>query len=316
METVIKHFSELTLKELYEILRAREKVFVVEQNCAYQEIDGQDEDSVHIFMREDDGTVLAYLRVFPKEGEEGTVQIGRVITVSRGTGLGRKILHEGVQYALNEMKAESLYLEAQRYAAGFYAKEGFRINSEEFSEDGIPHVVMRRPADLSKENAAEDIPPAQFRPMRRFKQEVSREECEKILSTAPRGTLAVHGDMGYPYALPVNFIYLDGKVYIHGAKAGHKHDAVKRNPKVSFCVLDEGVKYEGEWWNTFVSVICFGTVKIVEDESLKDRSLRAIGLKYFPEDYDLEDDMLKNGPRADVLELSIEHMTGKRVREK
>jgi len=316
METVIRKFDELTNKELYEILRAREKVFVVEQNCAYQEIDGQDENSVHIFIRDDEGSVLAYLRVFPREGEPGTVQIGRVITISRGTGLGRRILHEGVQYALEHMKAESLYLEAQKYAAGFYAKEGFRINSGEFMEDGIPHVVMRRPSDLSKENGAPDPEPPQFRKMRRFKQEVSREECEKILSEAPRGTLAVHGEMGYPYALPLNYIYIDGKIYFHGAKAGHKHDAILRNPKVSFCVLNEGVKYEGEWWNTFISVICFGNIRIMEDGEKKDGILRALGMKFFPEGYDLEGDMKKNGPQADVLELTIDHMSGKRVREK
>lgn len=316
MKTVIKTFDELTNKELYEIIRAREKVFVVEQNCPYQDVDGQDEKSVHIFIPDEDGSVLAYLRVFPREGEPGTVQIGRVITISRGTGLGKKILHEGVNYAISEMKAESLYLEAQTYAAGFYAKEGFRINSEEFLEDGIPHVVMRRPADLDAGNENEDIAPAQFRKMRRFKQEVSREDCEKVLSEAPRGVLAVHGEMGYPYAIPVNYIYLDGKIYIHGAKAGHKHEAIERIPKVSFCVLDEGIKYEGEWWNTFVSVICFGKAGFVKDEVLKNRVLLGLSERFFPEGYDIESDMKKNGPKTDIIEIEIEHMSGKRVKEK
>ena len=137
METYIKTFDELSNKELYEIIRARENVFIVEQDCPYHDADGLDEDSVHIFYADDDGKVLAYLRVLHREGDPGTVQIGRVITISRGTGLGRKILHEAVEYAINVMGAESLYLEAQTYAAGFYAKEGFRINSEEFFEDGM-----------------------------------------------------------------------------------------------------------------------------------------------------------------------------------
>jgi len=316
METVIKTFDQLTLQEFHEILRARAEVFVVEQNCAYQDIDGIDPKSVHLFIRDEEGTVLAYLRLYQKEGEPGTIQVGRVITTSRGTGLGRKILHEGVQYAIGPMKAESLYLEAQRYAAGFYAKEGFAINSEEFLEDGIPHVVMRRPARLDRENDIADIAPVQFRKMRRFRQEVPGEDCEKVLASAPRGVLAVLGDMGYPYSVPLNYIYLDGKLYFHGAKSGHKHDAILRNPKASFCVLDQGVKYEGEWWNTFVSVICFGKVRIVEDPAKKDAVLRALALKFFPEGYDIDGDMAKNGPQADILELEIEHMSGKRVREK
>ncbi|MBQ3880887.1 MAG: GNAT family N-acetyltransferase [Bacteroidales bacterium] len=316
MKTVIKKFDQLTPKELYEIIRARENVFIVEQDCPYQDADGLDEGSVHIFYADDDGKVLAYLRVLDREGDPGTVQIGRVITISRGTGLGRKILHEAVEYAINVMGAESLYLEAQTYAAGFYAKEGFRINSEEFFEDGIPHVIMRRPASLEKENDKEDIPPVQFRKMRRFKQEISKEECEDILTKAPRGILAVRGEMGYPYTIPVNQLYHEGKIYIHGAKAGHKHDSILRSPKVSFCVLDEGVKYEGEWWNTFRSVICFGKAAFLQDEKKKDRILRLIGNKYFPEGYDLEDDMKKNGPQADIIEITIEHMSGKKVREK
>ena len=152
--------------------------------------------------------------------------------------------------------------------------------------------------------------------MRRFKQEISKEECEDILEKAPRGTLAVRGEMGYPYTIPVNHLYHEGKIYIHGAKAGHKHDAIMRSPKVSFCVLDEGVKYEGEWWNTFRSVICFGKASFLEDEQKKDRILRLIGGKYFPEGYDLENDMKKNGPQADIIEITIEHMSGKKVREK
>lgn len=144
MQTVIKTFSELSAGELYEILRLREAVFIVEQNCPYPEVDGKDYDAVHYYYREDDGRVVAYLRLFFKEDEPGTVQVGRMVTGIRGKGLGRRILHEGITYAIENMGAERLYLEAQQYAIGFYEKEGFEVTSEPFLEDGIPHVQMRR----------------------------------------------------------------------------------------------------------------------------------------------------------------------------
>lgn len=150
MDTVIKSFPELTAAELYEILRTREAVFIVEQTCPYPEADGKDYEAVHYFYREADGRVMAYLRLFPKAGEPGTVQVGRMVTAGavRGTGLGRRLLHEGVQYAIGQMGADRLYLEAQTYAVGFYRKEGFEVCSAEFLEDGIPHVRMRREAKL------------------------------------------------------------------------------------------------------------------------------------------------------------------------
>lgn len=141
MELKIRHFDELTLSELYKILRVRNEVFVVEQKCAYQDIDGIDPRSVHMFY-EEDGKIAAYLRLFYRN--EGIVQIGRVLTVRRKEGLGRKLLHEAVRYADETMKPETMYLEAQTYAAGFYEKEGFRVVSEPFDEDGIPHVKMIR----------------------------------------------------------------------------------------------------------------------------------------------------------------------------
>ena len=137
----MKKFDELTLDELYEILRIRSAVFVVEQECAYQDIDGIDQRSMHLFF-EEEGKVTAYLRYFEKADEAGTIQIGRVLTVKRGMGLGRKLLHECMEILKNEGVLK-VYLEAQEYAVGFYEKEGFRVDSEPFLEDGIPHVCMR-----------------------------------------------------------------------------------------------------------------------------------------------------------------------------
>lgn len=141
MKLNAKYFDELTTAELYEILKARAAVFVVEQNCVYQDVDGVDYCSLHVFY-ESDGTVNAYLRLFPKPDEEGTVQMGRVLTVQRGTGLGGVLLKDGIRLAREKMNARKIFLEAQCYAAGFYEREGFRICSGEFLEDGIPHVAM------------------------------------------------------------------------------------------------------------------------------------------------------------------------------
>lgn len=146
MKPVVKSFRELSAAELYEILRLREAVFIVEQSCPYPEADGKDPYAIHMWYAGDDGRVKAYLRLYHKKGEPGTVQVGRVVTSAdvRSTGLGRKLLHEGIRYAVEKMGAERLYLEAQVYAIGFYEKEGFEVASGEFLEDGIPHVEMRR----------------------------------------------------------------------------------------------------------------------------------------------------------------------------
>ena len=141
MDFVAKYFQELTTVELYEILKARAQVFVVEQRCVYQDLDDVDYSSLHIFCRSGQ-MVLAYLRVFPKAGEAGAVQMGRVLTTERKTGLGGRLLREGIRIVRETMGAGKIYLEAQCYAVGFYEREGFKICSGEFLEDGIPHVQM------------------------------------------------------------------------------------------------------------------------------------------------------------------------------
>lgn len=134
-----KYFDELSTKELYEILRARAEIFVVEQNCVYQDLDGIDYESLHVFA-EEGGKVTAYLRAFYKD--EDTVQMGRVLTLRHGEGLGGKLLREGIAQIRARMRPAKICIDAQCYATGFYEREGFRICSEEFLEDGIPHVQM------------------------------------------------------------------------------------------------------------------------------------------------------------------------------
>lgn len=141
MDLIIKRFEELTTHELYEILRARAAVFVVEQRCAYQDIDRLDADAYHVFYREDN-QIQAYLRVIEKGMAPHEAAIGRVLTIKRGQGLGEKLMLEGIRVAKEKTRAAHVLLEAQSYAKGFYEKFGFIQTSDEFLLDNIPHVRM------------------------------------------------------------------------------------------------------------------------------------------------------------------------------
>ena len=152
--------------------------------------------------------------------------------------------------------------------------------------------------------------------MRRIKQELSQEECLAILSTAPRGILSVLGDGGYPYGIPMNFFHDGGHLYFHCAPEGHKLDALRACDKACFTVLGEPVRESGDWWYHVRSVVCFGTVRSVPDGPERLTLLRRLGEKYFPEGYDLQRDLDKNGPHAVILDFTIEHLSGKAVREK
>lgn len=141
MDLIVKRFHELTVEELYEILKIRFDVFIVEQDCIYQEIDGKDQYSYHVFLRDDTG-IKAYLRVLDKGISYKEVSIGRVLTQERGLGLGKQIMSEGIRVAKDKMNADRIIIEAQSYAKKFYEKAGFKQISEEYIEDGIPHIQM------------------------------------------------------------------------------------------------------------------------------------------------------------------------------
>lgn len=155
-----------------------------------------------------------------------------------------------------------------------------------------------------------------FRKMRRHAQQLDRDECEEILRQQPRGVLSVLGDDEYPYGVPLDYVYEDGALWFHCATVGHKIDAIAAHDKASFCVLDDGVRHEGEWWMCFRSVIAFGRVSVVDDEETKLRVLWSMAGKYFPADYDTEGDIARSFARVAVLRFEIEHLSGKAVREK
>lgn len=136
-----KLFRELTVDELYELLRVRSEVFVVEQDCVYQDMDGDDQVSVHLWLT-DGGKVVALCRVCPAGTHMEEVSIGRVITTERGKGYGKRIMLEGTKVAQEHFNAKRIDIEAQEYARGFYEQVGFRQSSEPFMLDGIPHIRM------------------------------------------------------------------------------------------------------------------------------------------------------------------------------
>lgn len=141
MELVVKKFKELTTDELYEILRVRVNVFVVEQKCPYEEIDNKDKSAYHVFLKEN-GEIVAYLRVIKQGVSFEEASIGRVLTTKRKKGYANIILKEGIKIAKEKFKADKIKIEAQTYAKKLYEKFGFKQISDEFLEDGIPHIKM------------------------------------------------------------------------------------------------------------------------------------------------------------------------------
>ncbi|MBQ7011120.1 MAG: pyridoxamine 5'-phosphate oxidase family protein [Clostridia bacterium] len=154
-----------------------------------------------------------------------------------------------------------------------------------------------------------------FRELTRKKQQLSPQECEEILKQEVRGVLAVNGDGGYPYALPINFYFDDEskKIYFHSGRVGHKLDAIANSNKVSFCVYDKGYHKDGHWSLNIRSVIIFGRIRIVDDWS---DELMTDFCKRFTDDAEyIRSEIEKYGSNTAVLCLDIEHMTGKIVNE-
>lgn len=141
MKLVTKTFDELTTAELYEIYKLRISVFVVEQNCPYQEIDDADKTAIHLWLQDEDG-IQAYARALPPGATFPEASIGRVIAVRRHCGLGNQIVSAAIQTIKEKFHTQTIKIEAQTYVKSLYEKLGFVQTSEQFLEDGIPHVMM------------------------------------------------------------------------------------------------------------------------------------------------------------------------------
>ena len=156
-----------------------------------------------------------------------------------------------------------------------------------------------------------------FRELRRKRQALSAEECAAVLLRGTSGVLALSGDNGYPYAVPISYVY-DGKaLYFHCARAGHKLDALRREPKASFCVVDQDQVVTEEYTTYFRSVIAFGTVREAEDPAEMRRAMELLAAKYAPASTAEERSraMDREWPGLCVLEMTVEHLTGKEAVE-
>ena len=155
-----------------------------------------------------------------------------------------------------------------------------------------------------------------MREMRRSGQLLSREDCERILNEQTSGVLSVYGDDGYPYGVPLSYVYADGKLYFHSAQTGHKIDAVRKNNKVSFTIIAQDNIVPEEYTTHFRSVIVFGRVRILENDTEKRAAIEQLAEKYMP---DLKEGRLqeidREFSRLCMLELTIDHMTGKEAIE-
>ena len=157
----------------------------------------------------------------------------------------------------------------------------------------------------------------EFRSMRRGKQELPQEESLNILKNSTAGVLAVLGDEDYPYAVPLSFVYHEGKLYFHSAKEGHKLDALRRSAKVSFCVVDQDEGVPEEYTTYFRSVIAFGQAEVVTDPEEQRNALLLLAEKYYPADSAAHRMEHATGTESHtaVIRLTVEHCTGKEAKE-
>lgn len=152
--------------------------------------------------------------------------------------------------------------------------------------------------------------------MRRIRQALGTEQCEDVLRRGTSGVLALHGDGGYPYGVPISYVYSDGHLYFHSALRGHKIDAIRQNDKASFTVIDLDEVHPDRYTTFFRSVVCFGRVRIVSDEAEKLRLATLLGQRYNPgDDAGLAQEMAHAGAAMLMLDFTIDHLSGKQAKE-
>lgn len=156
-----------------------------------------------------------------------------------------------------------------------------------------------------------------FRKMRRFGQALSHAECVELLVQEPRGVLSMLGEDGYPYGIPLSHWYdpESGNIYFHGAREGHKIDALEKCEKVSYCVMDQGFRKDGEWALNIKSVVVFGRVSLVKDPQKTLEICTNLCRKFTEDEAYLAKELESAGHRVLCLELAPEHITGKIVNE-
>lgn len=155
-----------------------------------------------------------------------------------------------------------------------------------------------------------------FREMRRKKQQLSADECNEILESGKTAVLAVHGDYGYPYTIPINYVYDSGSIYFHCAKTGHKLDAIEKDNKVSVCVIKQDDVVQEKFTTYYKSVVCFGRAERIKEDSEIKRATTVLSEKYCPDCLDsIADEVEKAFPALAAVKITLEHITGKQCIE-
>ena len=157
-----------------------------------------------------------------------------------------------------------------------------------------------------------------FREIRRKKNAITDEAAKELLKESRRGVLAVIGDMEYPYAVPVNYLYDEenNKIYFHGARSGHKYDSIKANDKVCFTVFGNETVKDEEWAPYLQSVVVFGRCHLLEHDEASIELLKKFARKYYPTEELITDAIMSSGRAVQMFEIDIEHFSGKEVQEK
>lgn len=157
-----------------------------------------------------------------------------------------------------------------------------------------------------------------FRTMRRKKKAIDIQDAEQLLQDCRRGVLAVNGDDGYPYAIPINYIYdrENQKIYFHGARVGHKADALRACDKVCFTVYGNETIKEEDWAPFLQSTVVFGRCHFLEAGEDAMAQLKRLAMKYYPDEQLADEEIAQTGKAVQIFEIEIEHLSGKEVQER
>lgn len=157
-----------------------------------------------------------------------------------------------------------------------------------------------------------------FRPIRKKRNEISAEAARELLRTARRGVLAVNGDNGYPYAIPVNFLYDSDrqKIIFHSSRAGHKVDAIRNCDKVCFTVYGNETVKEEAWAPYVQSAVVFGRCRPIEDHDEAMAAVKRFAMKFYPDEATVDEEIARSGQAVQMFEIDIEHISGKEVQER
>ena len=157
-----------------------------------------------------------------------------------------------------------------------------------------------------------------FRKIRKIKNEINQAEAKELLKNSRRGILAMNGDDGYPYDIPVNYFYdeTEGKIFFHGAKAGYKVDCLKSSDKVCFTVIGSEMIRAEAWAPYMQSVVIFGRCQLIDDKQNAMKRLKDFAMKYYPSEEMVLDEIKADGKATQMFEIDVEYMTGKEVQEK